>query len=107
NAIDSCEYTIYSSRSSRAPMRSYALSRHDALPIFGVASRATGGVLAQREFHGARCALEDQFRWCSSPTQLDDLVLAADRVGGTVDRKSTRLHSSHVKNSYAVFCMKK
>src|SRR5690606_40693836 len=27
-------------------------------------------------------------------------------VGG-LDRKSTRLNSSHVKNSYAVFCLKK
>src|SRR5690606_39936294 len=26
---------------------------------------------------------------------------------GTQDRKSTRLNSSHVKNSYAVFCLKK
>src|SRR5438874_10346294 len=25
----------------------------------------------------------------------------------TVDRKSTRLNSSHVENSYAVFCLKK
>src|SRR6266511_5769669 len=29
------------------------------------------------------------------------------RVGGEADRKSTRLNSSHVKNSYAVFCLKK
>src|SRR5690606_40565665 len=28
-------------------------------------------------------------------------------VGLTVDRKSTRLNSSHVKISYAVFCLKK
>src|SRR5690606_41771470 len=27
--------------------------------------------------------------------------------GGTADRKSTRLNSSHVKISYAVFCLKK
>src|SRR5690606_39778790 len=26
---------------------------------------------------------------------------------GATDRKSTRLNSSHVKNSYAVFCLKK
>src|SRR5690606_40314544 len=29
------------------------------------------------------------------------------RVGGDIDRKSTRLNSSHVKISYAVFCLKK
>src|SRR5690606_39803501 len=28
-------------------------------------------------------------------------------VGETLDRKSTRLNSSHVKISYAVFCLKK
>src|SRR5690625_6553529 len=30
-----------------------------------------------------------------------------DRVGPTGDRKSTRLNSSHVAISYAVFCLKK
>src|SRR5690606_41601098 len=29
------------------------------------------------------------------------------RVGAAEDRKSTRLNSSHVKISYAVFCLKK
>src|SRR5436309_11712462 len=29
------------------------------------------------------------------------------RAGGDEDRKSTRLNSSHVKISYAVFCLKK
>src|SRR5436309_10690003 len=28
-------------------------------------------------------------------------------AGSPLDRKSTRLNSSHVKNSYAVFCLKK
>src|SRR5690606_42121668 len=31
----------------------------------------------------------------------------ARRPGGARDRKSTRLNSSHVKISYAVFCLKK
>src|SRR5690606_41977464 len=31
----------------------------------------------------------------------------ADRAGVVEDRKSTRLNSSHVKISYAVFCLKK
>src|SRR5690606_39509118 len=30
-----------------------------------------------------------------------------DFVAAWADRKSTRLNSSHVKNSYAVFCLKK
>src|SRR5690606_41458038 len=43
-----------------------------------------------------------------------DGAIALDHAGGTSagnvglgDRKSTRLNSSHVKNSYAVFCLKK
>src|SRR5690606_41715462 len=32
---------------------------------------------------------------------------AADGRGSAADRKSTRLNSSHVKISYAVFCLKK
>src|SRR5690606_41446927 len=34
-------------------------------------------------------------------------VLAGDAGDERTDRKSTRLNSSHVKNSYAVFCLKK
>src|SRR5690606_39934213 len=30
-----------------------------------------------------------------------------EEAGGEQDRKSTRLNSSHVKSSYAVFCLKK
>src|SRR5690606_40570842 len=37
------------------------------------------------------------------PSQVDRL----ERLIRTVDRKSTRLNSSHVKISYAVFCLKK
>src|SRR5690606_41552295 len=37
-----------------------------------------------------------------SPNHLDD-----DGIGIVLDRKSTRLNSSHVKISYAVFCLKK
>src|SRR5690606_40533335 len=35
------------------------------------------------------------------------LVAFADASGNVRDRKSTRLNSSHVKISYAVFCLKK
>src|SRR5690554_1953143 len=34
-------------------------------------------------------------------------ILAVNAVGGIQDRKSTRLNSSHVRISYAVFCLKK
>src|SRR5204863_5191454 len=37
----------------------------------------------------------------------DDSLLALDEFGNVKDRKSTRLNSSHVEISYAVFCLKK
>src|SRR5215475_16074169 len=55
-------------------------------------------------------ALPISRRHCAGPgrinaTQDGVRVLAAREGGG--DRKSTRLNSSHVKISYAVFCLKK
>src|SRR5256885_9798456 len=61
----------------------YTLSLHDALPIFSV-RRDDRGSLPGRRFGTA------------SPF----LVLVSDR-------KSTRLNSSHLVISYAVFCLKK
>src|SRR5690606_40399523 len=34
-------------------------------------------------------------------------AILSSRKGSELDRKSTRLNSSHVKISYAVFCLKK
>src|SRR5439155_4636116 len=41
---------------------------------------------------------------CEASIQPEEL---AEGVGETLDRKSTRLNSSHVAISYAVFCLKK
>src|SRR3712207_7845960 len=38
---------------------------------------------------------------------LESLPLRSDRVLRVLDRKSTRLNSSHANISYAVFCLKK
>src|SRR5690625_6775684 len=38
---------------------------------------------------------------------IDDLEKAKDAENPLIDRKSTRLNSSHVAISYAVFCLKK
>src|SRR3989442_13798512 len=61
----------------------YTLSLHDALPISDVSAgmRPLGG--------STTCEV-----------RLPDLF-------GRSDRKSTRLNSSHVRISYAVFCLKK
>src|SRR5690606_41794518 len=43
--------------------------------------------------------------WCRDRKFLG--VIAVGFSNGILDRKSTRLNSSHVKISYAVFCLKK
>src|SRR5690606_15871334 len=52
-----------------------------------------------------------QLGWFSSIRDegIKSLLLPAITlgIGGSADRKSTRLNSSHVKISYAVFCLKK
>src|SRR3989442_4272149 len=46
---------------------------------------------------------ETQEKFASSQDAFDDVV----KYFGEKDRKSTRLNSSHVRISYAVFCLKK
>src|SRR5699024_11441126 len=81
-----------------APTAIYTLSLHDALPILdGVRSGERHGC-GQR----ARCD--------AAGRHVDDLPQPAHRQAGAAlprDRKSTRLNSSHVSISYAVFCLKK
>src|SRR5690606_41271827 len=60
-----------------------------------------GGVGARRE--DERKEGEEEERARLSPHGARPFV----RCRGRPDRKSTRLNSSHVKTSYAVFCLKK
>src|SRR5256885_11177310 len=77
----------------------YTLSLHDALPISFVPHRADRGALDPRQFApGPRVRRRPR---ALRPTLLHQLGRAA------VDRKSTRLNSSHLVISYAVFCLKK
>src|SRR5436305_5177461 len=72
-----------------APPEIYTLSLHDALPI-SRGNRVTRGNRARgrrRRSYGAGEIPHDS--------------------GARLDRKSTRLNSSHVRTSYAVFCLKK
>src|SRR5437660_6770219 len=70
----------------------YTLSLHDALPIWDRRDPRAGG-----DRHGTRAPGSAGQDRRSRPGDR-----AADR-----DRKSTRLNSSHVAISYAVFCLKK
>src|SRR5437870_12659228 len=87
-------YFLFFFYTQTAPTQIYTLSLHDALPISG--------------FFGC-------FTQFQAGTGFDGA--SASRVGSTgcvtsgrrklQDRKSTRLNSSHVAISYAVFCLKK
>src|SRR5690242_21105342 len=83
----------------------YTLSLHDALPIFAAAGHPVRQVNIDRE-----PALANKYGVSGIPCfvmLVDGQVV--DRVVGatTKDRKSTRLNSSHMSISYAVFCLKK
>src|SRR5256885_12182615 len=74
----------------------YTLSLHDALPICGEGSTVPGGrwnVAANYALaagHRAKAIHDGSFVWADYGP----------------DRKSTRLNSSHLVISYAVFCLK-
>src|SRR2546430_11408749 len=73
----------------------YTLSLHDALPISRPERRAS-----QRGGVGERPARR-------VPARAAVPRVAVRREPDLLDRKSTRLNSSHSQISYAVFCLKK
>src|SRR5690554_8018083 len=91
--IENCDKTIieYGALTlffnDTATTKIYTLSLHDALPIFiNVPARGIGERTVEILRQHAR--EQDVSMW-------------------QADRKSTRLNSSHVRISYAVFCLKK
>src|SRR5256885_8382290 len=80
----------------------YTLSLHDALPISSIAHEIRNPVGAMS--HAGQLLAESP-RLAEEDRRLTQIIRAnADRVR---DRKSTRLNSSHLVISYAVFCLKK
>src|SRR5256885_7036029 len=72
----------------------YTLSLHDALPILAEDLLALAGVTAEE-------------RVTTTPTRSLRLRAPWLLLNLITDRKSTRLNSSHLVISYAVFCLKK
>src|SRR5688500_19720138 len=93
---------------SRAPPTNYIfpLSLHDALPIFRHLYRPTvlGDVLPF-VFAGNPVQAEEG----NNRTKIINEIVSSEIFGADAsrDRKSTRLNSSHLVISYAVFCLKK
>src|SRR3712207_9324407 len=82
----------------------YTLSLHDALPIWmAIPAERTVPSPRSHEGHEWLYVLSGRVRLVLGD---DDLVLAPGEAA-ELDRKSTRLNSSHVNISYAVFCLKK
>src|SRR5690606_41270042 len=93
----------------------YSLSLHDALPIFPrLVTVLRGNRSGRPEQHQAKRRAQPSVppRACRNLSWKEPLtrVVALNLITHglkTPDRKSTRLNSSHVKISYAVFCLKK
>src|SRR5690606_41662493 len=95
----------------------YRLSLHDALPILNYRERtlligcgAAAGIAAvfNAPIAGVIFAIEVLLTDVIVVSYFIPLIISS--VVGALcskDRKSTRLNSSHVKISYAVFCLKK
>src|SRR3712207_9296069 len=84
----------------------YTLSLHDALPIYlhhqlGLSLRAAG------DLPGAIDAFRTALRFDPLAAETHGCLGNALKAAGQIDRKSTRLNSSHANISYAVFCLKK
>src|SRR5690242_21034864 len=73
-----------------APTEIYTLSLHDALPILNLWPAVR---LDRLNIHAERLLMQSLQKHIQTPRPQD--------------RKSTRLNSSHMSISYAVFCLKK
>src|SRR5690606_41933723 len=103
------------SSNATATTEIYTLSLHDALPISLPPARghqaASGRKFRDRaqarRRHGLGAEPGCGRRRAAAVLLQVFLPGLRLRAAGTGDRKSTRLNSSHVKISYAVFCLKK
>src|SRR5207248_11491098 len=81
----------------------YTLSLHDALPI----SLKLVGHKSNRDAIGAEVKLVTaKGQQCATVSTAGSYLSSSDKRVH-IDRKSTRLNSSHRTISYAVFCLKK
>src|SRR5699024_11499622 len=100
-----------------APPPSSPLSLHDALPISAVVRRINNALMRADQIERSEGDLkvddwlapivadaEAGFGGTANVYELMRGMINAGAAGVHLDRKSTRLNSSHVSISYAVFC---
>src|SRR5690606_40893307 len=92
----------------------FTLSLHDALPIFLIFGKhghaEVIGLQGQTNNEALVFQDIDELNGVELPssfTLYSQTTKSVDKFYAIKDRKSTRLNSSHVKISYAVFCLKK
>src|SRR5690606_41000110 len=90
-----------------APTQSSPLSLHDALPIFE--RRVVEEIRRERITlaPGGRALVQTMKAFGAHTVLVSGGFTPFAEYFAKRDRKSTRLNSSHVKISYAVFCLKK
>src|SRR5690606_41980262 len=99
-----------SSCTATATTQIYTLSLHDALPIFAITDSTNANTAFALDAPGLNAA--NLFPvYGTDPVDRSNsfrinLTVPAPDSENRRDRKSTRLNSSHVKSSYAVFCLK-
>src|SRR5690606_40279279 len=102
--LHSCPLSLFSFHSS-APTQISTLSLHDALPIL-LGTSDSSQALGHIPGSVLRGALVQAYLQATGKP-AEELETEDIFDPRKVDRKSTRLNSSHVKISYAVFCLKK
>src|SRR5690606_41326954 len=100
---------LLSSSTHTATTENYTLSLHDALPIYPrnlpKELIAEDNTIAIRLTKDGFC--KKLISKINAPLVSTSANISGEPSPNSLDRKSTRLNSSHVKISYAVFCLKK
>src|SRR5205085_11391024 len=87
----------------------YTLSLHDALPIYHMGRIDAEQGLDQANFRHLLALLKEDKKFWVKVSGAERASREGEPYSDAVplDRKSTRLNSSHSQISYAVFCLKK